>query len=161
MKYCPECKAGLATRLVDGAERRVCPAADCHFVAWDNPVPVVAGLVLYRDKLLLARNSNWPAGMFSMITGYLERNESPQQAIIRETREELGLVATQADFIGHYPFAAKNQIIMAFSVKAGGDISLNDEIREIELLGMDQVRQKDFGGLVITARIVNDWLNGG
>lgn len=160
MKYCPECRAELETRLMGGAERKVCSAPDCRFVAWDNPVPVVAGLVVYQDKLLLARNSAWPRDIFSMITGYLERNESPQEAIIRETGEELGLQASRAEFIGHYPFTAKNQIIMAFAVQAEGEISLNEELSEFQLLDMEQVRQKDFGRLYITAQVVNDWLSG-
>lgn len=158
MKYCPRCTADFETRLLDGVERKVCSNADCRFVVWDNPVPVVAGLVIYRDKLLLARNSNWPTGVFSMITGYLERHEAPEAAILREIREELGLAAHEAEFIGHYPFTPKNQIIMAFAARAEGDIRLNHELCEIELLDLDQVRQKDFGRLVVTAKIVHDWL---
>lgn len=158
MKYCPECMAVFERRVVDGVERLMCSATDCNYVVWDNPVPVVAGLVIYRDQLLLARNSRWPAGMFSMITGYLERHEEPATAIARETREELGLEAREIDFIGHYPFTAKNQIIMAFAIKAEGDIRLNEEISEIELLDLEQVREKDFARLAVTARIVKDWL---
>lgn len=158
MKYCPQCMAAFKTQLLDGVERQICSAPGCNFVVWDNPVPVVAGLVTYEDKLLLARNSAWSEGMFSMITGYLERHESPEEAIIRETKEELGLDASDVSFIGHYSFVDKNQIIMAFSVKAEGDICLNEEISETKLLDLEQVRQKDFGRLVVTARIVEDWL---
>ncbi len=158
MKYCPECKADLNTRCVDGIERLTCSDPQCRFTVWDNPVPVVAGLVTYRDKLLLARNRAWPEGVFSMITGYLERHEAPAEAIRRETREELGLEVGDIRFIGHYPFIAKNQLIMAFAVRAEGDIHLNEELSEFELLDLNQIRQKDFGRLVVTAKIVSDWL---
>ena len=77
MKYCPECKSDLALRVLDGVERKACTGHDCGFVVWDNPVPVVAGLILHEDKLLLAHNRLWPEGVFSMITGYLERHEAP------------------------------------------------------------------------------------
>ncbi len=158
MKYCPECKAVLETRELDGVERRACSTDGCDFIVWDNPVPVVAGLVVYQDKLLLARNSHWPQGTFSMITGYLERHELPAQAIVRETREELGLDASEVKFIGHYPFIPKNQIIMAFSLRAAGEISLNHELAEIELLDFEQVAKKDFGKFMLTGEIVRDWL---
>ena len=158
MKYCPECKADLVTRSIDGVERQTCSNPHCHFTVWDNPVPVVAALVTYRGKLLLARNRAWPAGVFSMITGYLERHEAPEAAIVRETREELGLEASAVQFIGHYPFTAKNQLIMAFAVRAEGDIRLNEELSEIELLELNEARQKNFGRLVVTAKIVRDWL---
>jgi len=158
MKYCPCCKDDLELRRLDGVERQVCCNSECDFVVWDNPVPVVAGLVTYQDKLLLARNSAWPEGMFSLITGYLERHESPQAAIEREVKEETGLDVTQVDFIGHYPFVAKNQIIMAFATKAQGELCLNDEISEIELINPADIRHKDFGKLVLTAQIIHEWL---
>lgn len=158
MKYCPQCTSVFETRLLDGVERQICSADDCDFVVWDNPVPVVAGLVTYQDKLLLARNSAWPEGMFSLIAGYLERYEIPEDAIVREIKEEIGLTASDVNFIGHYPFIDKNQLIIAFALKAEGGINLNHEIAEIEMLNIEQLRQKDFGNLAVTARIVQDWL---
>ena len=158
MKYCPECKSALVLRTLDGVERKACADRDCSFVGWDNPVPVVAGLILHEDKLLLAHNRLWPEGVFSMITGYLERHEAPQAAIIREAREELGVETLSAEFIGHYPFIAKNQIIMAFVLTTTGHVNLGNEIDAVESLDLQQVRKKDFGALVLTQQIVNDWL---
>lgn len=158
MKYCPQCTTAFEIRLLDGVERKVCSNTNCHFVVWDNPIPVVAGLVIYHDKLLLARNSAWLEGVYSMIAGYLERHESPEEAIVRETKEELGLDVCELTFIGHYPFVDKNQIIMAFALRATGELKLNHEIADIEVLELEQLAQKDFGELVVTARVVSDWL---
>lgn len=159
MKYCPQCTADFETRLVDGVERQICSANDCGFVVWDNPVPVVAGLVAYQGEMLLARNSAWPKGMFSLIAGYLERHEAPAEAIVREVKEEIGLDTCDVKFLGHYPLIDKNQLIIAYALKTEGNINLNHEIAEIEMLNIDQLRQKDFGELGVTSRIVTDWLN--
>ena len=159
MKYCPECKGLLHTKQLDGVERQLCQVKDCGFVVWDNPVPVVAGLILYKNKILLARNSAWPEGMFSLIAGYLERFESPANAIIREVQEELGLKVSKVQFIGHYPFREKNQLIIAYQVLSEGTLVLNDEIIETELLDIKQLKQKDFGALDLTKAIVADWIS--
>ena len=157
MKYCPECKAELVVQLRDAVQRQACSNPLCHFVVWDNPVPVVAGLIMYQDKVLLARNSAWSKGVFSMITGYLDRNEAPEHAIVRETKEELGLDVYELRFLGHYPFVTKNQLIIAFCLLTEGEIKLNDEIAEIKLFDKHEVIEKDFGHLLVTEQIVRDF----
>ncbi|MHB0874031.1 MAG: hypothetical protein ACYC1J_11450, partial [Acidithiobacillus ferrooxidans] len=73
MKYCPQCANELQGRVIDGISRLACPSSECGFVHWDNPIPVVAGLI-YRDgKYIIARNTKWPSGMFSLVTGFLEK----------------------------------------------------------------------------------------
>jgi NADH pyrophosphatase NudC (nudix superfamily) len=126
-------------------------------VFWENPVPVVAALVEYKDKVVLARNAKWPKGIFSLITGYLEKNESPDKAILREVKEEIGLEGKVKKFIGHYSFPKMNQIIMAYWVIATGDLTTNHEIAEVELVNLNDLKQKSFGKLAITQEIVDDW----
>jgi NADH pyrophosphatase NudC (nudix superfamily) len=158
MKYCPKCASELSKKNIDGAERTVCNKQDCGFVFWDNPIPVVAAVVEYNDSIVLARNAQWPQGMFSMITGYLERDESPENAVLREVKEEIGLDGQLQGFVGHYPFPGKNQLILAFAVSGSGTIELNHEIAEVKLLPKNELQPKQFGRFQLTARIVQDWL---
>jgi NAD+ diphosphatase len=157
MKYCPECARPLEVRLIDGLARKACSAPVCGFVHWGNPVPVVLALVEYQDQILLARNTQWPSEMFSFITGFLEREESPQQAVVREVKEELGLDSEISAFIGHYPLLQKNQLILAFSVRATGSVQLNDEIAQVRLVSSEQIGSYDFGNFAISAEIVRVW----
>ncbi len=158
MKFCPNCASELSNQLFDGIQRLVCPLSSCGFVFWDNPVPVVAAVVEYNQQVVLARNARWPRGVFSMITGYLERGESPEQAVLREVQEELGLTGEIRQFIGHYPFARKNQLILAFAVTASGEIQLNHEIAEVQLIPIADLDPRRFAKLHITAKVFDDWL---
>lgn len=81
-RFCPLCAAPLERRLAGERERNACPA--CGWVHWDNPAPVVAAVIEYQDRVLLARNAAWPEKMFALVTGFLERDESPQDAVARE-----------------------------------------------------------------------------
>jgi ADP-ribose pyrophosphatase YjhB (NUDIX family) len=76
-------------------------------VHWDNPTPVVAALIEVDGRVLLARNKTWPAKMFALVTGVLERDESPLQAVEREVAEETALATRAAALIGVYSSRAK------------------------------------------------------
>ena len=103
----------LEAKSIDGVDRKACESPECNFVHWDNPIPVVAALIEYQGKIILARNSQWPEGMFSLVTGYLEKYETPEEAVVREVKEELGLDGKAQEFIGCYSFIEKNQIDLA------------------------------------------------
>ena len=158
MKYCPECANTLEARRLDGVERKVCVSPGCGFVHWDNPVPVVAALIQYQGKIVLARNSQWPEGMFSLVTGYLERNETAEQAVLREVKEEIGLDATVQEFLGCYSLTEKNQIILAHWVMATGVLKTGSEIVEVKILTRDELKLWQFGRLALTSTIARHWL---
>lgn len=157
-RYCLQCGRELEQRSVDHVDRLACPEADCHYVHWDNPVPVVAGVIVYNNALLLARNRLWPAGSFSLITGYLERHEAPEQAMRRELDEELGLTAESIRFVGHYPLNMKNQLLIAYALRAQGELKLSDEIAEVHAVLLNEVETYDFRPFELTRTIVHDWL---
>ena len=90
MNFCPNCGSTVTTKSIDGAARRVCTDDACNYMHWNNPVPVVMALVEWQGNYVIARNARWPSGRFSVIAGYLEANESPDSAILREVKEELG-----------------------------------------------------------------------
>jgi NAD+ diphosphatase len=157
-RFCPRCAAALETKTIEQTERLACSAPGCGFVHWDNPLPVVAALVAHEGQFILARNAKWPRNIYSVVTGFLEKNESPEQAVIREVKEELNLDGAVSAFIGHYPFVEMNQIVLAFAVDATGTLKTNHELAEIKRLSLKQLKAYDFAPLYITTAIVNDWL---
>ena len=157
MNYCPQCGSRLEPKLVDGTKRLACQNDTCGFVHWDNPVPVVAALVLYHDHYLIARHAGWPNGLFSLITGYLECNETPEQAAVREVLEELGVTGQVTRHIGNYAFIEKNQLILAYEVVASGTLAVNHELVELRHLLAAELAEYNFGPLSLTQTIVKDW----
>ena len=158
MKYCPKCAAPLVDEQIDGVPRRVCPGPRCHYIYWNNPIPVVAALVYHEGEVILARNVRWPKSVFSSISGYLEANEAPDAAVAREVKEELGLETEAVRLLGHYPFKEKNQLLIGYAVHASGTVCLNHELAEYKRLSIGQLRDYDFRPLYITAAMVNDWI---
>jgi NADH pyrophosphatase NudC (nudix superfamily) len=153
-RYCPQCGGELVERNAGGLARPACADDACGFVLWDNPVPVVAALVEHEGRIVLARNVAWPEKAFGLVTGYLERDEAPEDAVAREVAEELGLAAKAVSLIGLYPFPQKNQLLIAYHVVADGQIVLNEELAEFRLIEPERLKAWDFG----TGFAVRDWL---
>jgi len=159
MQFCPECGNTLCAREIDGTSRLACSQRGCHFVHWNNPVPVVAALVEYNGNFVIARNVNWPKRIYSLISGYLETGEMPQRAVLREVKEELGLEARIVRLLGNYGFAEKNQLILCYEVQAWGTLKTNHELADVKMLTHTAFAEYDFSPLTITQQIQRDWNN--
>ena len=155
MIYCPKCKETLCAVSVDGVQRLGCSSKSCNFVFWGNPTPVAAALVVHEGLFLLARNAQWPAGRFSLITGFVEKGEVPEQTIVRELQEEVGLVADSVKFVGHFSLEKFNQLLMAYVIQAHGELRLNEEIEEVIYVSAKELADFDFGPFALTKEIVD------
>lgn len=154
VRYCSYCGRELIHKQINGRDYRACPGENCDYVFWDNPLPVVAAIVEHGGNVLLARNKLWPQKMYGLITGFLEKGESPEKAVLREVKEELDLDAETAGMVGIYPFIERNQIIIAYHVSAQGEIKMNEELADVIAVPPEKLRPWPFG----TGPAVKDWL---
>lgn len=153
-RYCPQCGSPLDFLPMSGRERHACLAHECGYVQWDNPLPVLAAVVEYEGRLLLARNAAWQEGMFALVTGFLERGETPEEGVARELKEETNLDAESVSLIGVYEFMRKNELIIAYHVRASGNIALSEELVDYKLVAPEKMRIWSAG----TGFAVADWL---
>ena len=154
MKYCPYCREELTLKRIEGRDYQGCPREGCDYVFWDNPLPVVAAIVEHDGKVLLARNKLWTKKMYGLITGFLEKGESPEGAVLREVKEELGLDGKLVEMVGLYSFKERNQLIIAYHVATAGEIAMSEELAEVISVPPEQLRPWSFG----TGYAVKDWL---
>lgn len=154
VQFCPHCGMHLKPEVIEDKTRLACPDETCGYVFWDNPVPVVAAVVEHNGAILLARNTAWPEKVFGLITGFLEKNETTEDAVKREVKEELGLDSVSVEFIGIYSFFEMNQTIIGYHVRADGEITLGDELAEVKPVEIGKLKAWPFG----TGFIVQTWL---
>jgi NAD+ diphosphatase len=149
-RFCPWCGVELVEAIRGDRIRRGCPSPACGFVHWANPTPVVAAIIEHEGKILLARGKGWPEKVFALVTGFLEANESPQDAVLREVKEETDLDGTLVALIGVYPFEMRNELIVAFHVRTTGVPKLNEELEAYKLIPLEKLRAWEFGtGLAV------------
>ena len=155
-RFCPQCATPLAwiAQMEDGGEKQRlrCPA--CHWTHWNNPTPVLAAVIQYQDRILLARNAAWSHKMYALITGFMEAGETPQEGIAREIKEETNLDASALNLVGVYDFQRMNQVIIAYHAVADGDVRLSPELVDYRLYDLAQLRCWPAG----TGYALADWL---
>ena len=141
-KFCPPCATPLEfiAQMEDGGEKERLRCVACGYTHWNNPTPVLAAVVEYQGKILLAQNAAWPGKMFALITGFMEAGETPRGGIEREIKEETNLEATELNLIGVYDFQRMNQVIIAYHAVCHGKVKLSPELVDYRLYAFDEVK---------------------
>ncbi|MEI7785256.1 MAG: NUDIX hydrolase [Betaproteobacteria bacterium] len=134
-RFCPMCASALAwqSRAEDGGDVSRLRCTACDYTHWNNPTPVLAGIVEVDGQILLARNAAWSGRRFALITGFMEAGETPEEGISREIGEETNLEVTALQLIGVYEFKRMNQVIIAYHARAHGQVRLSPELVEYKL----------------------------
>ena len=155
-KFCPQCATPLEfiSQLEDGGEKERLRCVACGFTHWNNPTPVLAAVIEFEGKILLAQNAAWPGKMFALITGFMEAGETPKGGIEREIAEETSLETTELNLIGVYDFQRMNQIIIAYHAVCHGEVKLSPELVDYKLFAFDEVKCWPAG----TGYALADWL---
>ncbi len=157
-KFCLRCGAALVPHEEEGRQRPKCPT--CGWTHYGNPTPVVAAIVEHREsdgdepRVILVRNHGWPAKWLGIVTGFLEAGETPEEGIVREVKEELGLDATLVGLVGVYAFTQRNELIVAYHLRATGPIVLGAELETFKRVAIEKLQPWPFG----TGHAVRDWL---
>ncbi len=155
-KFCPQCATPLEfiAMLEDGGDKERLRCVACGYTHWNNPTPVLAAVVEYQGKVLLAQNATWPGKMFALITGFMEAGETPQGGIAREIQEETSLTASALTLIGVYDFQRMTQVIIAYHAVCHGEVKLSPELVDYRLYALQDVKCWPAG----TGYALADWL---
>lgn len=134
MNYCPRCAHPLEDRFLYGRTRRAC--AHCGFVFFREP-KVASGALIERDgAILLVRRSVDPQkGFWALPAGYMEIDEGPVAAAIRECYEETGLTVRITGLFGVYHITRDPRgagvLILYRAVVESGALKPGDDASEV------------------------------
>lgn len=89
MRFCQECGAEMEPRPVEGRDVPHCPR--CGFIAWRNPLVATMVVVVTPGGLVLGRRAIEPGlGLWCLPGGFVNEDEEPLRAAVRECEEEIG-----------------------------------------------------------------------
>ncbi|HVU10609.1 MAG TPA: GNAT family N-acetyltransferase [Phototrophicaceae bacterium] len=142
LTYCPVCGHKLSAREEGGRIRQVCE--NCGYVHYVNPVPAV-GIVIEMDGgVVLIQRKNPPhQGRWVLPSGYIEADESAEEAAIREAGEETGLKVELIEMAGvnSFPEGPPLSGIMIFfrARPVGGALKAGDDAVDAKVFAPDQI----------------------
>ncbi len=129
--------------MLEGRERLFCPT--CEKIYYENPTPVVAvvarddeGKILLIKRKIEPRKSEW-----ALPSGFMEIEETPTQAALRELAEETGLKGEYKKLIGVYSNKSEIHgylVTIIYEVEIlGGTLRAGDDAEEAAFFAVDQI----------------------
>ncbi len=157
-KYCPRCRTELIDTEINGHDRQICPDTGCGFIAWNNPIPIVAAIVEHDEHIVLVRSHGWPDTWYGLVAGFLEAGERPEEGVLREVEEEIGIAVRNPSFVGFHSFRERNQIIFTYHIEIPHiEIRLCErELADYRIVPMAELKTWPRG----TGPALHDWLVG-
>lgn len=141
-RFCPLCGDTLVQGETAGRPRPICPS--CGHVVYHNPVPGVGVLCETEGGLVLIRRGHPPnVGEWALPSGYIEADESSEQAAVRECKEETGLEVELLELFGvdSFPEGSLSSGLVVFyrARPVGGEIKAGDDAAEARVFPADEI----------------------
>lgn len=97
--FCPTCGVSLTLRFDGETDRPHC--APCGRFFYRNPIPAVCCFITRGNDLLLTKRGVEPCiGQWSLPGGFVELDETTEEAAVREMQEETGLDVASLRLLG-------------------------------------------------------------
>ncbi len=114
--FCGKC--GSKNIFFTSENTLICQKDDCKTRHFPRINPTVIMNITYKNKILLARNSNWKENLYSCLAGFCEFNESAEEAVERETFEETGIRIKKINYVFSQSWPFQNNLMLGFEAEA-------------------------------------------
>ena len=160
LNFCSSCGGSLRFGSIDGEDRERLACADCGHIAYVNPRLVVTTLPITEagEIVLLRRGIEPGRGAWAQPGGFLEVDETVNQAAIRETWEETRLIVEPGEIVGLYTRLEAAVVTIAFEARiVGGTAAPTPEALEIQAFAPEVI---PWSGVAFktTTWALRDWL---
>ena len=158
--YCIRCGTALEDRFIYGESRRIC--ATCNHIHFVDPKVAAVTFIHNGESILLVRRAMDPEkGKWALPGGYVDANEDPRQAAIREAKEETGLhitITRLLDIVFTPPADGEQGIrpivIIFEACVVGGTIQPQDDVDKVEWFTADTLPELAFKS---TLETIQNW----
>ena len=160
LNFCSRCGAPLEFGTVPGEDRERLACSACGHIVYVNPRLVVTTLpITDAGEIVLIRRGIEPGlGSWAQPGGFLEVDETVNQAAIRETWEETGLLVEPGEIIGLYTRLEASVVTITFEARiVGGTAAPTLEATEVVAFAPEDI---PWAGIAFKTTIwaLRDWL---
>lgn len=161
LNFCSRCGTSLVFGVVPGEDRERLACPECGHVAYVNPRLVVTTLpITEAGEIVLIRRGIEPGiGLWAQPGGFLEVDETVNQAAIRETWEETGLLIEPGEIVGLYTRLEAAVVTITFEARiVGGTAMPTPEATEIQAYAPEEIPWANMA-FKTTTWALRDWID--
>ena len=165
MKYCNDCGAPTSLQIPTGdtLPRHVCQR--CEAIHYQNPKIVVGCIPEWQDQILLCKRAIKPRyGLWTIPAGFMENDETVEEAALRETMEEAKASVDLINLYTVFSIPHVNQVYMVFrATMKENKFGAGEESLDVCLFHIKQIPWRKLAFPVITEtldRYTQDRQNG-
>lgn len=150
-KYCPVC--GSNRFEIHDFKSKHC--LDCGFTYYHNSsTSTVAFILNEKNELLVCKRAKEPAkGTLDLTGGFVDMNETAEEGIIREVKEETGLAVTAAQYLFSIPNTYvysdfethTTDLFFRCEVESVENIEAMDDVEDTYWMPLDKIDPSAFG----------------
>lgn len=150
-QYCPVC--GSNKFEIHDFKSKHC--ADCGFTYYHNSSTATVAFILNeKNELLVCKRAKEPGkGTLDLTGGFVDMNESAEEGVIREVREETGLEVISTQYLfsipNTYPFSGMNihstDLFFRCEVKSTEGIQAMDDVADTFWVPLNEINPEAFG----------------
>jgi NAD+ diphosphatase len=122
-QHCPNC--GAITVMQQGGWSRLCVSEDRQLFPRTDAAVIVA-ITDDQDRLLLGTQGSWDQNRWSILAGFVEAAESLEAAVIREMKEESGLLVTNPVYLASQSWPYPYSLMLGFQASVDPSNSAED-----------------------------------
>ncbi|EXB33725.1 NAD(+) diphosphatase [Acinetobacter radioresistens] len=153
-KFCSHC--GHETEVHPLEYAMIC--STCRYRQYPRVQPCVITIITRgEDEILLAQSVRNKGKMYGLIAGFVEVGETLEDAVRRETLEEVGLHLKNIRYLASQPWPFPSNLMLAFHAEyESGDIKLQEEeISDARFFRFDKLPEIPFKGSIAHSMIMH------
>ena len=167
-QFCGKCSN--STKSAELGQARYCSNPDCGIPHYPRTDPAIIVVVTKNDKCLMARKSEWPEGMYSVVAGYVDHGESLEDTVVREVMEETSIKVKSVHYHSSQPWPFPYTLMVGFFAEAENEhIEIDPhELKEAHWFSREDIIKGLKDGthklptvFSISRKLITDWFNQG
>lgn len=141
MNYCSGCGKEVVVKVPEGDNRPRFVCESCDTIHYQNPRIIAGAIPVYGDKVLLCKRAIQPRrGLWTLPAGFMENQETIEQAARRETFEEAQAAITNLALFTVISLPHISQVYMLFrSELVDGVFAPGEESLETQLFAENDI----------------------
>ncbi len=144
-KFCSQCGAPMTKRVPRGDEKPRHACTRCDFVHYLDPKVACGSIPEVDGRLVLIRRNIEPRlGCWTFPCGFMEIDETVEEAARRETEEETGLAVELSESLGTFSYpdswwGGSIVVVVFLSKVVGGNLTAGTDAGEARLFPPEEV----------------------